>query len=322
MRRRRERRGHPVLVALLAVVVALVVWLVAASRTHDAGMPPAAASHAPPALKERARKIEPTAKAPPPGIDLFGAKPVRMKFKRPPRAALLFDVDSGQVLWAHRPLRELPIASITKVMTAILVTEETRPRERARITDEALAYRGSGVGMLPRDRTVPVESLLAGMLLPSGNDAAIALAGHVAGNERLFVRLMNKRAKAMGLGCTRYAGADGISDRNRSCPADLAALARAAIAKRRIARIVRRQQLAVRFPVKTGKLWLNSTNPLLRLGYPGTIGLKTGYTEKAGHCFVAIARRGTRTFGVVLLHSPDTAVQARKLLDAAFKLRT
>jgi D-alanyl-D-alanine carboxypeptidase len=169
---------------------------------------------------------------------------------------------------------------------------------------------------------VPVEGLLAGMLLPSGNDAAIALAGHVAGNAKLFVRMMNARAKQMGLGCTHYAGPDGISDRNHSCPADLAALARVAIAKPRIARIVRRRQMNVRFPIKTGHLWLNSTNPLLALGYPGTIGLKTGSTDKAGHCFIGIVRRGSRTFGVVLLHSPNTGLQAQKLLDAAFKLRS
>jgi D-alanyl-D-alanine carboxypeptidase len=133
---------------------------------------------------------------------------------------------------------------------------------------------------------------------------------------------MNARAKQMGLGCTHYVGPDGISDRNHSCPADLAALARVAIAKRRIARIVRHQQLHVPFPIKGGQLWLNSTNPLLALDYPGTIGLKTGYTEKAGHCFIGIVRRGGRTFGVVLLHSPDTGTQAKKLFDAAFKLRT
>ena len=322
MRRRRARRGRHVLIGLLGMVVAAAIWLVAASGTHDPGPPPAAAIHAPPALKERADRIKPSDNAPPPGIDLFGARPVRPKLKKQPRAGLLFDVASGQVLWAHRPLRELPIASITKVMTAVIVTEETRRGDRAKVTDEALAYSGSGVGVLPRDKTVPVEGLLAGMLLPSGNDAAIALAGHVAGNERRFVRLMNRRAKSMGLGCTHYAGSDGLSARNRSCAADVAALARVAMTKRRIRRLVRRKQLVIPFPVKGGRLWLNSTNPLLRLGYPGTIGLKTGYTDEAGRSFVGIARRGTRVYGVVLLGSPDTGRQAQKLLDAAFALPT
>jgi D-alanyl-D-alanine carboxypeptidase len=320
MRRRRKRRGRSALVVLLAVVAAAAVWLAAAAATSDTPTPPAGAVHNPPSLEHRAEKIKPSGKAPPPGIDLFGARPVHVRFKKPPRAALLFDVDTGQALWARRPLRRLPIASTTKLMTAILVTEHTRPGDDARVTDEALKYQGSGVGVLPKNGVVPVEGLLAGMLLPSGNDAAIALAGHVAGNHRSFVRLMNQRAKAMGLGCTHYAGADGLDDRNQSCPADLAAVARVAIAKRRIARIARLKQANVRFPIKSGRLWLNSTNPLLRDGYPGTIGLKTGYTNKAGHCFVAVARRGGRTFGVVLLHSPDTLRQSKKLLDAAFDL--
>jgi D-alanyl-D-alanine carboxypeptidase len=321
MRRRPQRRGRPLLVALLAIVVAAAVWLVAARGTQNAA-PPAAAIHAPPALKHRADNVAPSGKAPPPGIDLFGAHPVKLHFKHPPRAGLLFDVDNGQALWAHRPLRRLPIASLTKVMTAILTVENTGPHDRAKVTDEALAYSGSGVGVLPRDKDVPVEGLLAGLLLPSGNDAAIALAGHVAGNAKLFVRQMNARAKEMGLGCTHYVGPDGISDRNHSCPADLAALSRVAIAKPRIARIVRHEQLSVPFPIKTGRLWLYTTNPLLHLGYPGTIGLKTGSTERAGHCLIGIARRGTRTFGVVLLHSPNSGLQAEKLLDAAFRLRT
>jgi D-alanyl-D-alanine carboxypeptidase (penicillin-binding protein 5/6) len=320
-RRRASARGRSLLVALLAVVAVVAALLVVASDASDPQAPPAAAINAPPALKHRAEKVRPSAKAPPPGIDLFGARPVHIRFKHPPRAALLFDVATGKVLWARRPLRRLPIASTTKIMTAILTVENTTPHDTTRITHEALKYTGSGVGVLPKRRSVPVEGLLAGMLLPSGNDAALALAGHVAGSNRRFVRMMNQRARSMGLGCTHYRSADGIENGNRSCPADLAALARVAIAKPRILRLTRREQAHVRFPIKTGRLWLNSTNPLLHMNYPGTIGLKTGSTDAAGHCFVGIARRGSRTFGVVLLHSPNTGGQAKKLLDAAFKLR-
>jgi D-alanyl-D-alanine carboxypeptidase len=319
MRRRVRRRRRTLGGVLLALGVTLAVWLVAAGKTSDS-TPPAAVVHAPPAIEQPIERPEPTGKAPPPGIDLFGERPIKKRFEEPPRAGVLFDVRTGDVLWAYRPLRRLPIASVTKIMTAIIVTEHTKPGDRARVTHEALRYSGSGVGVLPRKKLVPVEALLAGMLLPSGNDAALALAGHVAGNDDAFVRLMNRRARQMGLGCTRYASSDGLSDRNRSCPADLAALTRVAMGKRRIARIVRRRQLELPFPIKSGKLWLNSTNPLLRTGYPGTVGLKTGYTRKAGHCFVAVARRGGRMYGVVLLDSPNTERQARKLLDRAFRL--
>src|SRR3954453_23315990 len=321
MRRRRVRRARAVLPLAAILGLAAVVGLLLGRGTSDAPAPPGAAVGVPPPLKHRAKEIKPSKDAPPPGIDLFANKPLRVDFKHPPRAGLVFDLRTGQVVWARNPLKRLPIASLTKIMTAILVVENAPARARARVTHEALSYQGSGVGVLPKRKRVPIEGLLAGMLLPSGNDAALALADHVAGTDRRFVRRMNQRAKTMGLGCTHYASADGIENRNRSCAADLAALARVAMAKPRIARLVRRRQLHIRFPIKSGHLWLNSTNPLLRLRYPGTIGLKTGSTDRAGHCLVAIVRRGGRTYGAVLLHSPDTGAQAKKLFDRAFRLR-
>jgi D-alanyl-D-alanine carboxypeptidase (penicillin-binding protein 5/6) len=333
MRRRGGRRSPPprgprrrfplmLMILLLFVAAGAVAYLVTKQRS-DSGGPPAAAIRQPsvPAKKDSRPPRKPSPHAPPPGISLIGAKPIRLRFHSPPRAGLVFDLASGQVLWAHRPLRKLPIASLTKIMTAIIVVERTRPGERARVTHEALNYTGSGVGVLPRKKLVPVEGLLAGMLLPSGNDAALALADHVAGHDRNFVKLMNARARAMGLGCTHYSSSYGLPDTNHSCAADLAALARVAMAKPRIARLVRKPQAKVRFPIKTGYLYVNSTNPLLHLRYPGTIGLKTGSTDKAGHCFVGVVRRGRRTFGVVLLHSPNPGGQATKLMNAAFKLR-
>jgi serine-type D-Ala-D-Ala carboxypeptidase (penicillin-binding protein 5/6) len=90
------------------------------------------------------------------------------------------------------------------------------------------------------------------------------------------------------------------------------------MAEPRIRRIVRRRQVDFRFPIKGHRLYLYGHNPLIRLGYPGAIGLKTGYTNAAGRCFVGVARRHGRTLGVVLLHSRDPAKHAPKLLDAAF----
>jgi D-alanyl-D-alanine carboxypeptidase len=285
--------------------------------------PPAAAIHQPLIGGTSTRPpAKPRAGTPPPGISLFGGRPpLHVRFHNPPRAGLVFDLDSGQALWAYRPLRRLPMASLTKLMTAVIVVERTRPGERARVTREALNYSGSGVGVLPKGKLVPVEGLLAGMLLPSGNDAALALADHVAGSDRRFVQIMNQRARLMGLGCTHYSSSYGLPDTNRSCAADLAALSRVAMAKRRIARIVRKPSAKVRFPIKGGYLYVNSTNPLLRGRFRGTIGLKTGSTDKAGHCFIGVVRRGGRTLGVVLLHSPNTLAQAEKLLNAAFRLR-
>jgi D-alanyl-D-alanine carboxypeptidase len=161
--------------------------------------------------------------------------------------------------------------------------------------------------------------MLHGLLLPSGNDAAIALAQRVAGTVPRFVRLMNTRARRMGLACTRFSSPHGLLDEgNHSCAPDLAVMARAVLREPRLARIVRRRSAVLAFPIEGGRLYLYNNNPLLRSGYRGITGVKTGYTRAAGRCLVATARRGQREIGVVLLRSPDTGTQARKLLERGF----
>ncbi len=248
-----------------------------------------------------------------------GRDRVRVRFKRPPRSALLFDLDSGRVLWRRDPVRPLPIASVTKLMTALLVVERLPAGTRVKVTPEARARRGSRVGLLPRGRRVGVSALLHGLLLSSGNDAAIALAQRVSGTPRRFVAAMNRRAHELRLRCTSFASPDGLDDRGRSCAYDLAAIARAALDEPRIAAVVRRRSAALPFPIRGGTLHLSSHNPLLRARYPGTLGLKTGYTRRAGRCFVGAAQRGGRRLGVVLLDSPDPGRQATQLLDRGWR---
>ena len=316
---RRRRRPFTLVVALLALlapvaVVAAAAW-VALSGDGPASPPLASAARAPePTARPEPEEPAPSAAA----VDLDRVDAFSLRFRKPARAGLVFDLESGDVLWRHEATRVLPMASLTKMMTALVVVERTGPRERVRITRAALNYRGSGVGRLPKGRHVPIEALLHGLLLPSGNDAAIALAVHVAGSERRFVRLMNERARELGLRCTRFVSSHGLERGNRSCAADLAALARLDMREFRIRRIVRKANAALRFPIRGGRLFLSSTNPLLRADYPGAIGLKTGFTNAAGRCFVGVARRGGRMLGVVLLHSPDPGRQARRLLNTAF----
>jgi serine-type D-Ala-D-Ala carboxypeptidase (penicillin-binding protein 5/6) len=243
---------------------------------------------------------------------------VTLRFKRPPRSGLLFDLDTGRVLWRRDPTRVLPIASLTKMMTALLVVERLDGRARVRISRHALKYRGSGVGLFKPGRRISVNTMLHGLLLPSGNDAAIALAEQVAGSVPRFVALMNGRARQMGLECTHFNSPDGFRG-NTSCTPDLAALARAVLREPRLARIVRRRRAILPFPIRGGRIHLYSTNPLIRRGYKGVTGVKTGYTVPAGRCLVATARRGPIRLGVVLLHSPDPGRQAQQLLDRGFK---
>ncbi|MEJ7715766.1 MAG: serine hydrolase [Thermoleophilaceae bacterium] len=250
---------------------------------------------------------------------MTGGNAFNLRFSKGPRAALVFDVGNGQVLFRHQPERVLPIASLTKIMTALAVVDETRPEERVRITPAALHYQGSGVGVLPKGKRVRLETLLNGLLLVSGNDAAIALAVHISGNQKRFVGLMNEKARLWGLRCTHFASSHGLEKGNRSCAADLAVLTRLAMRSPRITNIVRRREASFPFPIKGGKVYLYGHNPLIRARYKGAIGLKTGYTGEAGRCFVGVARRHGRTLGVVLLNSPNPLAHAEKLLDLGFR---
>jgi serine-type D-Ala-D-Ala carboxypeptidase (penicillin-binding protein 5/6) len=263
------------------------------------------------------------ARRPPPhteyGIKLAPAQEqVRLNPKHL-RSGLLFDVRTGAVLWERAPGRELPIASLTKMMTALVTVAHSKPGDRVLITREATRFTGSGVGLLPRGKHVSERALLYGLLLPSGNDAAVALAQHVARTEAGFVAKMNDQARAMGLRCTHFTTVSGVVDKgNHSCASDLAVLARAVLANHLLAKIVGSRSAILRFPIKGGKLYLYNNNPLLITRYRGTNGVKTGYTNASGPCLVATARRGRAWLGVVLLNSINTTGQAEQLLNAGF----
>jgi D-alanyl-D-alanine carboxypeptidase (penicillin-binding protein 5/6) len=322
--RRHRRRRWPTVLAVLALLgvggaAGRILWHGDPPRAPQRAAPPAA-----PALADGApAPLAGGGTAPSPlSVRLDDPRDLmRLRFKHPPRSGLLFDLDTGRVLWRRDPTRVLPIASLTKMMTAVLVARRVPRGSRVRITRQSLAYRGSGVGLFRLGRRIGVETMLNGLLLPSGNDAAIALAQRVSRTQPRFVALMNREARAMGLTCTRFSSPDGFRNRgNHSCTPDLAALARALLREPRLARIVRRRQAILPFPIKGGRIYLYNHNPLLQQGYRGVTGVKTGYTVAAGRCLMASARRGRVRLGVVLLHSPDPATQARKLLDRGFRL--
>ena len=322
--RKRRHNAVPmalaILLAPLAVAAAAYLALGRDEQRRDAPTVAIAAGSPPPRARLPVRPSPTTLAEPLPKIRLAGVDAFSLRFRKPPGAGILVDLKTGEVLWRHQPLQVLPIASLTKIMTALVVTERAKASERVRITRAALRYSGSGVGVLPKGKRVRLETLLNGLLIVSGNDTAIALAVHVARSERRFVRLMNRRARQLGLRCTRFWDSHGLSHRNRSCPRDLAVMTQLAMGNRRIRRVVRRRQVSFRFPVKGRRLFLSTHNPLYRLGYPGAIGLKTGYTNAAGRCFVGVARRGGRTLAVVLLNSPNPVRHSPRLLNAGFRL--
>jgi serine-type D-Ala-D-Ala carboxypeptidase (penicillin-binding protein 5/6) len=300
-------------VLLVAAVVLLVLM---ASRAQGPAIV---------ALKRAPAVVHPRPVVQPPVRGSYGIarapanEEVALRLKLPLRSGLLFDVRTGQVLWQKNPAQPLPIASLTKMMTALVVATRARPSDRVLITSDALHYTGSGVGLLPRGKRVSLTTLLYGLLLPSGNDAAIALADHVAGTQARFVTLMNQEATRLGLRCTHFTTVSGIVDQgNYSCAQDLALIAHLVLEQPLLGRIVSSRSAILPFPIKGGKLYLYNNNPLLLLRYPGVDGVKTGFTDAAGQCLVAAARRGHTWLGVVLLHSGDTSTEAQQLLNAGF----
>jgi serine-type D-Ala-D-Ala carboxypeptidase (penicillin-binding protein 5/6) len=317
--------------------VAIALW---PDRAGESGSTATHASRIPSATSTRTTGVDPGARATagasrldigpaPPAIDtrfvlqpVTGRLPVRYRFKHPPLAGILFDVKSGEVLWQRHPRLEHPVASLTKMMTALMVADRNRPSERVRVSRKAAQTPGSATGLLPRGKKVPLEPLLQALIMISANDAAVALAQHDAGTTRRFVKEMNFRARSMALRCTHYSTPNGLRDRNNySCPVDLAELARADLANRRIAQIAETRYAKPRFPIKGKHLYLSNNHYFLQRGLAGlpqaqVTGLKTGFTDPAGRCYVTTARIGRHQLGVVLLHSPDPLTQVPALLRA------
>jgi serine-type D-Ala-D-Ala carboxypeptidase (penicillin-binding protein 5/6) len=322
--RQRRRRRLALAALALAVLVGLLVEIEFASGSggHSHARTPATAHRATHAGTPSPLSPSglPLAK---PALALSGVSPqqdpVHISFQHPPRAGLLFNLSSGQILWQHNAYARLPIASLTKMMTALVTVQSAPPDARVLITRQAVNMPGSKVGVLPLGRRVPLESMLYGLLLPSGNDAAVALAQHVSGSVDRFVASMNQQAAQLGLGCTRFSSPSGYYDaQNFSCAADLAVLAHVAMQQPRIAAVVRTFAAVIPFPIKGGKLYLYNNDPLLIYKYPGATGMKTGYTEAAGRCLVATAERGGVRLGVIVLNSQDPGTQARQLFDRGF----
>jgi serine-type D-Ala-D-Ala carboxypeptidase (penicillin-binding protein 5/6) len=321
--RRRRRRRLTALAVLVVAGAAAVVIAMSSSASPKAHRASAHASSVP-AKAPAARVSQTGLPLGKPPLTLTGIEsaddPVHPTFKEQPHAGVLFNLDTGQVLWQHDPFVRLRMASLTKMMTALLTVRAAPSGAHVLVTKQAVDADGSKVGVLPLHKHVRLESMLYGLLLPSGNDAAVALAQHVAGSVKAFVTLMNAEAAKLGLGCTRYSSPSGYYDQgNYTCAADLAELAHEDLAQPRIAKVTRTYSAVLPFPIKGGKLYLYNNNPLLIYHYPGLTGLKTGFTEAAGRCLVATAERHGVRLGVVLLHSPAPGTQAKELLDIGFK---
>jgi D-alanyl-D-alanine carboxypeptidase (penicillin-binding protein 5/6) len=227
------------------------------------------------------------------------------------------DADTGRVLWEKAAHRRSPIASTTKIMTATLVLERLPLDSVVEVPAAAVRTPLVREG-LRRGERVPAWKLFDGLLIFSGNDDAYALAVAAAGSKPRFVKLMNEKARGLGLRDTHFTSVSGVVDEgNYSSAWDLAALTRYALRDARFRRTVATKIAHVRWSAPTfAKVYVNK-NQLLR-SYRGADGVKTGWTTLAGHCLVASAHRGGRGLVAVLLHSRDPYPDARRLLNFGF----
>lgn len=224
---------------------------------------------------------------------------------------------NGTTLWAHDPDRPLPPASLTKIMTALLAVESGRLDEIATVSEAAARETGTRLGLSPGDR-MRVEDLLAATMLGSANDAARALAEHLAGSEERFVLVMNRRAREMGMRGSRFANATGHDHPKLKATArDLARLAVAALANERFSRLVAEIYGEVRTADGKRVFRLENRNELVGR-YRGAVGVKSGYTRGAGACIVAIAQRGGDRVLLVLLNARNRWWDAEAVMDRAF----
>lgn len=236
-------------------------------------------------------------------------------------SAILADLDSGQVLFAQNVGQRRPIASVTKIVTQLLVLERTRPQDLVTVSERASGDgRTAGISELglQTGERIRVDDLSAALMLQSANDAAIALAEHVSGSVEAFVRDMNARVRRLGLRDSHFASPNGLDDRGYSTARDLVAITRAAYREPGFASLVATRTATIPAPDGPPPRVVQNRNALLWL-YPGAIGVKTGFTSEAGMCIVATAERdGLRLVAVVLGAAGEPFSTAAALLNHGF----
>jgi len=231
-------------------------------------------------------------------------------------AAVVVDGETGRVLYDLHAHDRLPPASTTKIMTAILTLEHGDTGSSVVSDIDARWLKGSSVMGLRPGMVISVQDLLYGLMLPSGNDAAIELAKNVDGSEAAFVDHMNQKAQELGLQDTHFVNPHGLDDPDHYSSAyDLAALARYGMGNPQFADLVRTRDYQITPP--SGYKLHNGNSLLAR--YPGADGVKIGWTEVAGWTLVASAERDGHRLFVTVLNSTDRNADAAALLDWAFQ---
>jgi serine-type D-Ala-D-Ala carboxypeptidase (penicillin-binding protein 5/6) len=248
------------------------------------------------------------------------------------KGAVLADANTGQVLWGRGLNTERPMASVTKVMTALVVLDSGHLDQEIRVPQAAFNYAwkygGETAGLHPGD-VLTAQELLEALLLPSGADAAYTLANAYGPGLNVFIARMNATAARMGLTHTHFTSPDGLpyptETSTYSTPSDLLALGRAAMRFPAFRSIVDRQFFHLPKGPGHHQYWWDNTNELIG-SYPGAVGIKDGYTDDAGHCLLFEAVRNGRALIGVVLDSPAiglaaAAQDAAQMLNWGFGLK-
>ena len=228
-------------------------------------------------------------------------------------SAVLMDAESGRVLYEHDAHRPRLIASTTKLMTALVAVEQADDLDEVvTVKGEWLGSEGSSI-YLTAGEQITLRGLLYGLLLQSGNDAAMVIACHIAGSEAEFAALMNEKAAQLGMTDSSFANPSGLdADGHHSSAYDMALLAQACLNNGTVAEICATQAITI------GTRTFVNHNKLLHR-YEGCVGMKTGFTEKAGRTLVSAAARDGQTLICVTLNDGDDWNDHAKLLDYGFE---
>ncbi len=232
-------------------------------------------------------------------------------------AAVVIENTSGKIIYEKNAHKKMPMASTTKIMTALCVIENLHPAQPVIIDSRSVGIEGSSV-YLKEGEMLTVLELLYAMLLNSGNDAATALALAVSDSVESFAELMTQTAHKIGASNTNFTNPSGLYEENHYTTAyDLSLITSYALSNKQFSEIVSKRTAVISGSSPGEKRYLKNHNRLLS-SYDGCIGVKTGYTKKCGRCLVSAAERDHVSLTCVTLKAPDDWNDHRKLLDNAF----
>lgn len=233
--------------------------------------------------------------------------------------AALMCVQTGRLLYEKNAHTRHAMASTTKIMTSLIALEQHTPQRKVKVRASSLGVEGTSLGLAAGD-IITLESLVYGMMLESGNDAANVTACAVAGSSEKFAALMNERAERIGMKDTNFVTPSGLDDENHYSTAyDMALLGCCAVKNPEFLHICSRKKAEIYFGSPPRSVTVYNHNKLLSY-YPDAVGIKTGFTKKSGRCLVSCAQKDGVMLVAVTLNAPGDWADHKKMLDYGFSI--